>query len=117
MQDISGSIRYRDHDYRIVFNLNVMEQIQDKYGTMEKWGELTDGSGGEPNAAALKFGFWAMLNEGIEMDNEDNGSDTKPLTLNKVGRMISEIGLGTAAIELNKAVVASTKMADDTKKE
>ena len=33
---------------------------------------------GEPNAKAVIFGFTQMLNEGIEIDNEDNGTDTKP---------------------------------------
>ena len=29
----------------LVFNLNVMEKIQEKYGTLEKWGEITQGNG------------------------------------------------------------------------
>lgn len=34
-----------------------MQNIQEKYGTIAKWGELTDGSNGEPNAKAVIFGF------------------------------------------------------------
>lgn len=30
-------------EYKIVFNLNVMQIIQAEYGTFEKWGQLTDG--------------------------------------------------------------------------
>lgn len=30
-------------DYKVVFNLNVMQEIQNEYETFEKWGELTDG--------------------------------------------------------------------------
>ena len=29
----------------LVFNLNVMEEIQEQYGSLEKWGEITQGSG------------------------------------------------------------------------
>ena len=42
-----------------------MEAIQEKYGTLEKWGNLTEGEGGEPNAKAVIFGFCEMINEGI----------------------------------------------------
>ena len=50
-----------------------------------------------------------MLNEGIEIDNEDNGTDIKPLTLRQVGRMITEVGLGSASAVLNDTVVKSTE--------
>nr|DAZ41266.1 MAG TPA: tail tube protein [Caudoviricetes sp.] len=30
-------------EYKLVFNLNVMQEIQNEYGTLEKWGDLTDG--------------------------------------------------------------------------
>lgn len=30
-------------EYKAIFNLNVMQSIQVKYGTFESWGELTDG--------------------------------------------------------------------------
>ncbi len=109
MKEISGKITYKNKDYRLVFNLNVMEQIQAEYGTLEKWGSLTDGSAGEPNAKAVIFGFREMLNEGIDIANEENGTEDKPLTLKQVGRMISEIGLGDATSALNQTVIDSTE--------
>ena len=33
--------------YALVFNLNVMESIQAKYGSVQKWGKLTDNKNGE----------------------------------------------------------------------
>ena len=110
MKDINGKIQYKDKEYNLVFNLNVMEIIQEKYGTLEEWGNLTDGSkNGEPDAKAVIYGFTAMLNEGIDIENEENGTDIKPLTLKQVGRMITEIGLADATKTLNKTVVDSTK--------
>ena len=111
MKDVNGKIQYKGEDYKIVFNLNVMESIQDKYGSVEKWGELTDGStnDGEPNAKAVIFGFREMLNEGIDIDNEDSEVKRKPLTLKQVGRMISEIGLMSATATMNETVIESTK--------
>ena len=88
-----------------------MEAIQEEYGTLDEWGALTDGTNnnGEPNAKAVIFGFTQMLNEGIEIDNEDNGTDTKPLTLKQVGRIITEFGLVNATQVMNETVVDSTK--------
>lgn len=103
-----STLVYKDKEYIYDFNLNVMEQLQAEYGTIAKWGELTDGSAGEPDAKAIIFGFWCMLNEGIEISNEENGTHDKPLTLKQVGRMISDVGLAEATAKLNKTVVEST---------
>lgn len=109
MKDFDSEIQYNGETYRLVFNLNVMEIIQEEYGTIEKWGELTDGASGEPDAKAIIFGFREMLNEGIDIENEENGTDKKPLTLKQVGRMISEIGMLNATQTLNETIVESTK--------
>lgn len=109
MKDINGKIQYKEKEYTLVFNLNVMESIQEEYGSLDKWGELTDGKSGEPNAKAVIFGFTQMLNEGIDIENEENGTDIKPLTLKQVGRMITEVGLDRATATLNQTVIESTK--------
>lgn len=109
MKTIDGKIQYKDKEYSIVFNLNVMERIQEEYGTIEKWGDLTDGSKGEPNAKAVIFGFTEMINEGIDIQNEEKGTEDKFLSLKQVGRMITEIGLLNATKQLNDTVVKSTK--------
>lgn len=109
MKDFNGEIEYKDKKYKLVFNLNVMEAIQEEYETLDEWGALTDGKKGEPNAKAIIFGFTEMLNEGIDIDNDENGTDIKHLTLKQVGRMITEIGLEDATKTLNKTVIESTK--------
>lgn len=109
MKNTYQTIEYKGKKYKLVFDMNVMEEIQEKYGSIEKWGELTDGSKGEPNAKAIKFGFTAMLNEGIDIDNEENDTKEKPLTLKQVGRMMTEIGFTNSDEALNKTVVESTK--------
>lgn len=109
MKDINGELQYKDKIYPLVFNLNVMEAIQEEYGTLDEWGKLTDGSKGEVNVKAVIFGFKEMINEGIDMANEEDGSDIKPVTLKQVGRMITEIGLKEATETMNTTVVESTK--------
>ncbi len=109
MKDINGNIQYKEKEYKLVFNLNVMERIQEEYGSIEAWGNLTDGKSGEPNAKAVIFGFCEMLNEGIDISNEENGTDDKPLTLKQVGRIITEVGLVNATSKLSETVIASTQ--------
>ena len=109
MKEMRNEIEYNGTKYNLVFNLNVMEVIQDEYGTLDKWGSLTDGSKGEPNAKAIIFGLTAMINEGIDIDNEKDGSNRKPLTHKQVGRILTEIGLSNATNKINQVVIESTK--------
>ena len=109
MKDIEGKITVNDKEYSLVFNLNVMEEIQEEYGTLEKWGNLTDGTSGEPNAKAVIFGFTQMINEGIDIHNDRNGTNEKPLTKKQVGRLITEYGLINATKKMNDTVIQSTK--------
>lgn len=109
MKDIESRITVNDKEYPIVFNLNVMEEIQEEYGTLDKWGNMTDGTDGEPNAKAVIFGFTAMINEGIDIQNDRNGTNEKPLTKKQVGRLITEYGLIKATKKMNDTVIQSTK--------
>lgn len=111
MKLFNGEIQYKEKTYHLVFNLNVMEEIQEEFGSIEAWGDMTDANG-EPNAKAVKFGFMAMLNEGIDIDNEANGTNDPPLTLKQVGRMMTEIGLAEATKVVNDTVIASTESAE-----
>lgn len=114
MKEISKTLEYKDKKYKLVFNLNVMEVIQEKYGTLKSWGKLTDGAENEsePNAKAVIFGITAMLNEGIDIDNEENGTEEKMLTKKQVGRIITEIGLKSSAQLMNGVVVDSTQSSE-----
>ena len=109
MKDFNGGIQYKGKSYKLVFNLNVMERIQEEYGSIDEWGRLSDGNNGEPNAKAVIFGIAEMLNEGIDIDNEENGTDIKPFTLKQVGRIITEVGIGEATAALNQTVIDSTR--------
>ena len=54
MKDNAGKITYKEKEYKVVFNLNVMEAIQDEYGTIDKWTELTSGVDQEVNVKAIQ---------------------------------------------------------------
>lgn len=108
---LDSTITYRGQQYRLAFTLNVMQEIQEEYGTLEAWGNKAEGKGKgkEPDAKAVIFGFAAMINEGIDMANDENGTDIKPLTLKQVGRLITEVGLVEASKKMSGVVNASTE--------
>lgn len=106
-------IEYKEKTYKLAFDLNVMEAIQDEYGSIEAWGKLVEPEDGEPNIKALVFGATQMINEGIEISNDEDGTDEKPLTHRKVARILTEVGLESVADKMQKSVIDST--ADDSK--
>ena len=109
MNEMKKTITYNGKEYTLVFNFNVMQEIQEQYKSVAEWGKLTDGSEGEPNAKAVIFGFTTMLNEAIDIENEKKGTDTKPFTLKQVGRMLTEIGFEEMTDKMNTVVIESTK--------
>lgn len=116
MKEKYGKLEYNGREYLLAFNLNVMENIQDEYGSVDAWAKLIMPEGeGESNAKAVKFGFTEMINEGIDIRNEENGTDDKPMTLKQVGRLITNIGLEEASHALHETVTESTHTEDDGK--
>ena len=100
----------------MVFNLNVMEEIQEQYGSLDKWGEITQGDG-EPKIKDLKAGIIAMINEGIDIINEENGTNEPMMTLKHLGRIMSEVGIAEIVSKIREITVMSTKIEDDGKNE
>lgn len=109
MKDYKVTFQVGEEEYSAIFNLNVMEQIQEEYGSVQKWGQLTDAKSGEPNAKAIIFGFRAMINEAIDIENDEKGENKPFYTLKQVGRIISRYGLQKSAVALNNAVIQATK--------
>ena len=109
MKDYKFEFKLDNEVHTLVFNLNVMETIQQKYGSVQKWGRLTDNKNGEPNAKALIFGFTEMINEAIDIENEKKGINKPLLTLKQVGRIITRAGIQESAQQLNKAITESVK--------
>lgn len=116
MKDYKFKLETEDKTYELVFNLNVMQEIQETYGTLEKWGGLTDGKSGEVNVKALIYGITAMINEAIDMRNDEKGTNDPFYSEKQVGRIITKAGVEKSAKALNNAIVESTK-SDEAKNE
>lgn len=106
-KELNSTINYKGKEYDIVFNLNVMEEIQNEYSSVEAWANAMEA--GEPKAKDIKYGFTAMLNEGIDIYNEDHEDKRDYLTEKQVGRIISDIGLMEVAETVKNTVIESTK--------
>ena len=113
-------------EYKAIFNLNVMQEIQLQYGTFKKWGDLTDGKRKkddgsdeyvEVDISALIFGIKAMLNEAIDIDNENREVKEPYLTDKQVGRLITDMGLMEATQKVNQTVINSTQGDEPPKNE
>lgn len=117
MQEKIKHINANGIEYPIVFNLNVMEKIQNEYETLEKWGELTEGKEREIDVKALKFGITEMINEGIDIENEECEVKREYLSEKQVGRIITDIGYQKLANDVQKTVIDSTKTDNEPKNE
>lgn len=111
MKNNETYIEYKGKKYSIVFDVNVIEALQNKYGSFNNWSNLIQPTeeGVESNMEAFKFGFCEALNEGIDIYNEDNEDKLQPLTLKQVGRIITEVGLKNVNDKMQEAVIESSK--------
>ena len=105
----------------LVFNLNVMAEIQGKYTSVTKWSELMDDAdgerNGEPDMTAFLTGFSFMLNEGVDIENDTRKPEEQkqPYTVKQVGRLVAQWGQAEVADAMRNAVTSSTDTGEDTK--
>lgn len=107
-------IETEDTTYPIVFNINVMEEIQEAYGSLSAWGSIVENKdGGEPRIKDLKIGLKFMINEGIDIENEKNNAKRPKLDNKQVGRLIGEVGFGKITEVIQKLTISSTNAGDN----
>ena len=104
-------VEYKGQKYNIVFDMNVIETLQTKYGSFNNWSDLVQPTkkNVECNIEALKFGFCEAINEGIDIANEDREEKLPFLTLKQIGRIITDIGLNKVNSKIQEAVIESAK--------
>ena len=116
MIDKFNYLETKTEKYPLVFSLNVMEAIQDKYGSIDKWSSLIQ-KNGEPDIKALKFFMTEAINEGIEIENEKNNEKRKSVTSKQVGRILTEVGLSGTANKIMTTISESIQTDDTSKNE
>lgn len=101
--------------FPLAFTLNIMEALQDEYGTLSEWSELIRNQK-EPNIKALKFFITEAINEGIDIENEKSSEKRVSITSSKAGRIITEIGLKKVANTITKMITESMPHDEKSKK-
>ena len=114
MQNKINYIEAKDKKYPLVFNINVMEEIQEAYGSISAWGAIVENAdGGEPKVKDLKIGLMLMINEGIDIENEELSEKRAFVNSKQVGRLISEVGFAEITKVIQNLTVASTNTGDN----
>lgn len=115
-----------EEKYPLAVTLNVIETMQNKYGTITKWKKLMLGfieekkidkkgneviewkENDELSAKDLKFFVMESINEGIDIENEKRNDKRPFVTDRQVGRIISEVG----SVNVLKKIVKALNMAN-----
>ncbi len=99
-------IENADRKYPYIINLNVVELIQEKYGSLDKWADSIEGitrneegesiSKSMPKISDIKWLFKEMINEAIDILNEEKNENKPFVTEKQVGRIINGVGIEKA---------------------
>jgi hypothetical protein len=92
MLDKMVHIKIGEKEYPITFTLNVMESIQEKYGTIDKWQSNLI----ERDETPIKDVVWIfqeLLNEAIDIENDDREVKLPKLEHKQVARIITSLGV------------------------
>lgn len=116
MKDKLSYIEIDDKKYPMAFNLNVMEELQEKYGSISAWGEVVEGNGTEPKIKDLKVGLELMINEGIDIENETREEKEPLLNSKQIGRLLSKVGFVEITNKIKELTVMSTRVEEDEEK-
>ena len=124
MKDISDTLEYKGKQYKIVFDFNVMQDLQEEYGTFNNWVEEACGKkSGEPSVKALSFAIMSMVNNGIDEANEDRKPEEqeKYITARTANRMLTEFaktkGLNNVIKQIDGLMSDSLQGGENSKNE
>lgn len=115
MLDKITYLETENEKFPMAFTLNVMEEIQDEYGSLDKWSNLIQNKT-EPDIKALKFFITKAINEGIDIESEKSGEKRAEITSKKAGRILTEIGISKALNKVTNTVIESVKTGQDSEK-
>jgi hypothetical protein len=111
MKDVLLHFEAKGIEYPLAFNINVIETMQEKYGSLSEFAKVLSPESGEPRMKDIKFIYMECINEGIDMENENKSEKMPFITEKQVGRIIGDIT--DTAGTLKQLVVASNKSGDE----
>lgn len=119
MKDIMDTLEYRGIKYPLIFNINVLTELQKRYGSFEDWAEKILTDNGETDLEALLAGTTYMINEGIDVHNEEAKTEAEklaPVTEKQTGRILTAFGLNNATDKILALISESNKPAGEQPK-
>lgn len=100
-------------EYPLAFSFNVMEQVQDTYGTMDAWTKtLQAEQGKEIKMKDLIWTFQQFVNEGIEIENEEKNINNPLLSHKQTGRLITNADMKELVSVMKEMTIKSVKSDD-----
>lgn len=103
-------IEINDKKYSLVFDINTMEDIQEKFGSLALWQKaMAESTADKPALDELRFFFYAAINEGIDIKNEGNGTDEPHITERQAGRLMTDYGLAQSAQAYKQSIIEAGK--------
>lgn len=93
-----------------LFDLNVVAELQDDYGSLTEWNEKCFPEGEEPRLKPLIHAFELAFNEGYDAIGSD-----KRVSRVEAGRIVTQMSLEEAAKNMQGMVVDSTKSGTEEK--
>ena len=97
MKDVLIHFKANGITYPLAFNINIIEIMQDKYGSLTEFSKALspdpteDGNLVEPRMSDIKFIYAECINEGIDIENEGLIEKRPFVTEKQVGRIIGSI--------------------------
>ena len=131
MLDIIKHLEIGDKKYPMVATINVLEKIQQEYGTIEKWQKLMlgfkeetkkDKKGNETielvetneiSLKDMKFFVLESINEGIDIENEKLTEKREFITEKQAGRIITQIGVSQMLDEITSLLNNSNRSSEE----
>lgn len=115
-------------EYPLAFTLNVMENVQETYGSIDKWSEALqpkpyvdevtkEEKNPEPKLKDLIWTLREFINEGIDIENEESNDKRPFLTHKQVGRLITSFGLSESGSLLKSLTLKATNTGEEQKNE
>ena len=93
--------------FPILYDINVLEALQDKFGGLSAWSETLSPESGEPPFSAVIDTVEILIAEGIDA-KRDEGEDITMPSRKQIGRLITRVGLAkTLEIIKNSAIAAA----------
>ena len=100
----------KDKKIPALFDLNVVAELQEKYGSLSEWNAKCFPEGSEPRLKPLIHAFELAINEGYDAI----GSDER-VSNQEAGRIVTAMTIEKAAAKIKQLVVDSTKSGEEGK--